>query len=162
MIYLVDDIRNRLLGQISYCVYSSHFHFFIYGARMHIKRTSEYIWETYYIVYLIRIITSTCWHQHIWTTCHGIFVADFRHRICQSKNNRTFRHRTYHVLSKHIAFGQSHEDIGTLYSFFQSMHISALGCKQCFLRSQFFSIGRNHALWIKHYYILTACAKCNI
>ena len=60
MIYLIHNVRNRFLRQICDGVYCGQFHLLINCFRVYIKRSTEDIWESDDIVYLIRIIASSC------------------------------------------------------------------------------------------------------
>ena len=92
LIYIVHHIGNRLLGKVGDGVNSSQLHLFVDGCGTNVKRTTEYVRETYYIIYLIRIVGTASRHEYVGTACHGILVGNLGHRVGKSKHNRILCH----------------------------------------------------------------------
>ena len=92
MIYIIDNIRNWLLCQIRNGIYCCEFHLLIDCRSMYIKRATEYIRETDNIVYLVRIVRTSCTHKYIRTTRHSILIRNFRYRIGKCKHDRLVCH----------------------------------------------------------------------
>ena len=104
LINIIHHVWHWLLSQISYGMHCCELHLLIDGLCMHIKRSTENIRETYYVVNLIRIVRTARRHQYIRTACHCIFVSNFWSRISKSENNRLVSHRAYHILAYNISF----------------------------------------------------------
>ena len=60
LIDVVDNVRNRLLGQIGDGVYGSQLHLLIDGAGVNVQRSAEDIGEAYDVVYLVGIVGAAC------------------------------------------------------------------------------------------------------
>ena len=150
MIYFINNVGNRLFCQICNSIHSSQFHFLIYRFCVYVKSSTEYIRESYDIIYLVRIIASSCWHKDVGAACHRILITDFRDRIGKSKHNRIIIHRTYHVLGEYIPFWQSYKHVCSIYSLFQRMYVCAVCSKHLLLRSQVFPILSDDSLGVKH------------
>ena len=140
----------------------SHFHIFVDGGCMHIQCSTEYIGETYNIVYLVGIVGTTCRHKNIGTGLHGFLVRNLWDRICQSKDDGVFSHATYHFLCKYVTFGKSHKHISTVNSLFQGVDITAVGGKETFLVVKIITIAGNNALRVKHEDVLFLCSQSHI
>ena len=56
VVNIIDYIRYRLLCQISDSMNGSHLHLFVDGACVNVERTTEDVWETNYIINLVRIV----------------------------------------------------------------------------------------------------------
>ena len=140
----------------------SELHFFVDATSVNVEGTTEDVWETDYVVDLIRIVGTTCRHQYVWATCHSILVANLRHRVCQSEDDRAWSHRANHVLREHVALRQTYEDVGTTNSLFESVDIATVGSEELLLRSELFAVGSDNALRVEHHDIFDLSAKSHI
>ena len=95
----VDYIRHRLFCQVGNGVYGRNFHFFVDCFSLSVQSTAEDIWETDYIINLVRIVGTSGSHQYVRTCCHGIFVRDFRCRVSQCEHDRHRSHAAHHILT---------------------------------------------------------------
>ena len=107
MVGFVHYIGYGLFGQIGNGVYSGNFHLFIDRFRLRVESSAEDIRETDYIINLIGIIRTSGCHQYVRAGCHGVFVRDFRGRVCQGKDDRHRSHATHHILRQSVSFGES-------------------------------------------------------
>ena len=98
MVSFVHYIGYRLFGQIGNGVYGGNLHLFVDCFCLSVERSAEDIWETDYIINLVRIVRTSGCHQHVGTGSHGIFVRDFRGRVCQGKDDRHRSHAAHHIL----------------------------------------------------------------
>ena len=146
MVDLVHHIRHWLLGQVGNGMYGSELHLLVDAACMNVECSAEYVWEAYNVVNLVRIVRATGRHKHVGTACHGILVANLRHRIGKCEHYWLGSHRAHHVLSKHVAFGQSYEDIGVAHSLLQSVYVTAVSSKESLLRCKVWAVRRDYAL----------------
>ena len=60
MVNVVHHVWNRLLGKVGDGVNCSHLHLLVDGGRVHVERTTEDVWESYNVVYLVRIVGTSC------------------------------------------------------------------------------------------------------
>ena len=150
MINFIDYIRNRLLGQVSDSVYSCQLHFFVDGTCVNVECTAEDIWETDYVVDLVWIVRTACWHQDVRAACHCVLVADFRHRVGKCEYDRVVVHRAQHILREYVTLAQAYENISTLDSLFQSMNVATVCGKDLLLFSEVFAVACNHTLGVEH------------
>ena len=60
MINLIYDVGHWFLGKLCYGFRRSHFHFLVDGRGMHVERTTEDIREANDIVYLVRLVGTSC------------------------------------------------------------------------------------------------------
>ena len=74
MIHIVHHIRNRLLGQIGDSMNGSHLHLLVDGRSMNVEGSTEDIGETNHVVDLVGVVGTSCSHQGVGTSLHGILV----------------------------------------------------------------------------------------
>ena len=74
MIHIVHHIRNRLLGQVGNGVYGSHLHLLVDSRRVNVEGSTEDIGETNHVVDLVGVVGTSCSHQGVGTSLHGILV----------------------------------------------------------------------------------------
>ena len=60
MINLINDIGYGLLCKIGNGVHGCHLHFLVDSLGVNVERTSEDVWETDDVVYLVGIVATSC------------------------------------------------------------------------------------------------------
>ena len=92
MINLINDIGYGLLCKVCDSVHGCHLHFLVDSLGMYVKRTSEDVWETDDVVYLVGIVATSGRHQYVGAACHGILIANLWNWIGECEDNRVFCH----------------------------------------------------------------------
>ena len=60
VIYVVHHVGHRLLGKVGDGMHGSQLHLLVDSSGMHVERTTEDIWESDNVVYLVGIVATTC------------------------------------------------------------------------------------------------------
>ena len=60
VIYIVHHVGHRLLGEVGDGMYGSQLHLLVDSGGMHVERTTEYVWESDYVVNLVGIVRASC------------------------------------------------------------------------------------------------------
>ena len=113
LIDTIDNLGYRLVGQSHDGAHGCNLHLLVDGTCIHIESTTEDVWEDDDVVDLIRIVASTCTHQHVGTSCHRILVGYFGCGVGKGEDDGLVGHRAYHILVDEVACRKAEEDIGT-------------------------------------------------
>ena len=74
MIYVIDNIRHRLLRQRCQSIDSGELHLFVDGFCMNVESATEDVREHHYIVYLVRIVRASGRHYDVRTGVNSVLV----------------------------------------------------------------------------------------
>ena len=128
----VHNRRHRKFCQIRYCTHRGKLHCLVYHGSPAVQCSTEYIWESKHIVYLIGVITSSGREYQVRSRSHSLIISYFRIGICQCEYYRVWSHRLQHFSRHDILYRQSEEHIGIYHSLCKSIDIP-LGHKFPFL-----------------------------
>ena len=162
LVDIIDDVGYGLLGQVCNSVDGSQFHLFVDGGGVDVEGSPEDVGEADDIIYLIRIVSSSCGHQYVRTGFHRILITDFRNGIGESEDDRILGHRLDHLLREHIALGEAHEHVGTADGLCQRVDVGARGGEEALLLVQVGALSGDDALGVEHHDVLLAGAYRHI
>ena len=154
LIHLVHHIWHGLLGQVGDGTHGCQLHLLVDGLGVDVQCTTEDIWETDDVVYLVGIVGASCRHQHVGTACHSVFIRNLRHRVGKGKDDRVLGHRAYHILAEHVALRESEEHVSALDGLLQRMGIAAVGGEVFLLFGKVLAVRGDDALRVEHQDIL--------
>ena len=92
MINLIHHVWYGFFSQVSNSLYCCHLHFLVDSFGMNIQGTTEYVWETNYVINLIRVVRTASRHDYVRSGSNSVVVRYLRNRISQCKHNRILVH----------------------------------------------------------------------
>ena len=128
-------------------------HVFVNGRCAHVESASENVRETDNVVHLVRIVATARCKDEVATACHSFFVADFRSRVCKSKDNRLVGHAANHFASEDVALGKTHKHVCALHGIFERFDVGAFRCKESLCFGEALAVLADNALAIAHHKI---------
>ena len=157
----VHDWWHRLLCKVGNSMHGSKLHLLIDCSSATIESTTEDIWESKHIVYLVRIVGASGSKNNVGARSNRLAVFNLGIRICKSKHNRLLCHRLNHFGSNYIFNRKTEEHISSYHCLSKSVNVT-VGSKFQFLRIEVGAFFVDNALAVAHHHILLSDTESDV